>query len=141
MIKKLAAYSFIILANFVLLAHAVLPHHHHQSVVCVESSHCQNDNNAHTHNTPEDTHQHDGNTSTHCILKQAVIVSSNQGKNETDLVFNAHYPSLHLHFNLPYTGTEDIIPIFRIIAFVTDISFSFSSYITTSLGLRAPPIV
>jgi hypothetical protein len=139
MIKKVTAYSFIILANIVLMAHAVLPHHHHQRVVCVESSHCQNDNDTHNHNTPEDTHQHDGNTSTNCILKQAVIVSSNQGKNETDLVFNSHYHSLDLH--LTYTGTKDIIPIFRIITLVTDVSFSFSSYLTTSLGLRAPPIV
>jgi hypothetical protein len=139
MIKNLTAYRFIIVANIVLMAHAVLPHHHHQSVVCVESSHCRDNNNAHNHNSPEDNHQHDGNTSTNCILKQAVIVSSNQGKNETDLVFNSHCHSLDLH--LAFTGTKDIIPIFRIIALVTDVSFSFSSYLTTSLGLRAPPIV
>jgi hypothetical protein len=141
MIKKLTAYSFILLANIVLLAHVVVSHHYHQNVVCVESSHCQDNNLAHKHNTQEDNHQHDGSSSANCLLKQAVIVSSNQGKNETDCVFCSHLHSLDLHFTLPYTGNEVIIPICRIVASPPDVFFSFSSYITTSLGLRAPPIV
>lgn len=141
MLKKLTAYSFILLANIVLLAHAVVPHHHHQSIACVESSHCQDDNIAHKHNAPADNHQHDGSSSANCILKQAVIVPSNQGKNETDCVFCSLNHSLDLQFTLPYTGNEAIIPIFSIVASIPDVSFSFSSYITTSLGLRAPPLV
>lgn len=141
MIKKLTAYSFILLANIVLLAHAVVSHHHHQIVVCVESSHCQDNNIAHKNNTPEDNHQHDGSSSANCILNQAIILSSNQGKNETDCVFYSHNRSLALDYTLSHTGNDTIIPIFRIVASAPTVSFSFSSCITTSLGLRAPPIV
>ena len=141
MIKKITAYSFILLANIVLLAHAVVPHHYHQIVACVESSHCPDNNVPYNRDTPEDNHENDGSSSANCILQQAVIVSSNQGKNETDCIFCSHNHSLDLQFTLPYNGNEAIIPIFSIVASMPDVSFCFSSYITTSLGLRAPPLV
>ncbi len=40
MIKRIAAISFLVLANIVLLAVAVMPHHHHGEMMCFVSSHC-----------------------------------------------------------------------------------------------------
>ncbi len=137
MSKKLAAHSFIFIASIILLAHAVVPHHHHQGIACVEPV-CCHDNLAHKHDTPADSHQHDSDGSADCLLRQIIVVS-NHDKNEIDCIFCPHNHSVDLNFFLPYAGNEAIIPIFKRIASAPDASFSFSSYISTSFGLRAPP--
>jgi len=139
--KRITAFFFLMIANVVLLAHVVIPHHHHQNVACINKTHCQNDIVAHEHNTTEHNHHHDGSGSNNCILKQAVIVPSNQGKNETNSFFCSQNHSPDYHYTLPITGNEDLIPIFSIVAFVPDYSFSFHSCITSSSGLRGPPFV
>ena len=71
MIRKKQPY-FYTSCNIVLLAHASVPHHHHKSLVCIESNHCQSDSYAHNHSTRTHDHEHDGNAETECcVLKQA----------------------------------------------------------------------
>jgi hypothetical protein len=139
--KRITAFFFLMIANLVLLAHVVIPHHHHQNVACINNTHCQDDIVAHEHNTTGHDHQHDGNGSDNCILKQAVIVPSNQGKNEADCIFWSYNHSLDYHFTLPYTGNEDLNQVFYIVASLPDLSFSFLYCITSSSGLRGPPLV
>lgn len=38
MMKKTITIFFILLANFMLLAHVVIPHHHHSNEICLEDS-------------------------------------------------------------------------------------------------------
>ncbi|OQX72504.1 MAG: hypothetical protein B6D64_15035 [Bacteroidetes bacterium 4484_276] len=81
--NRLPALFFVLLANIVFLAHAVIPHHHHDSEVCFESSHCQSHNEPHEHGPAEHSHNHDGeNKATYCILNQVFVVPSNHVKQE-----------------------------------------------------------
>lgn len=140
MIKKLTAYSFILIANLVLLAHAVLPHHHHEQQVCIEQTHCDSDQDAHIHNTPAQDHQHDGTDNTTCVLKQAVIVPSSQAKsvNSRDNCSDNHNHDFYILSNF---GHVDLQPVSEVVTCNPEFPSFFISFVTTSLGLRAPPIV
>ncbi|HBL77329.1 MAG: hypothetical protein A2W90_21840 [Bacteroidetes bacterium GWF2_42_66] len=139
MIKKITAFVFIVLANFVLLVHAVIPHHHHQSHVCIENSHCQCDSETHSHCNPE--HEHDGNDSNDCLLKQVVALPSNQVKQECKCICTDHHSHPdHSSFVLFNTGAEVSIPIFYFDTSIPIIVFSYPSLVITTAGLRAPPV-
>ncbi len=62
MIKRVTTISFILLALAILMAHTVIPHHHHKDKICTVRSHCQSEGEAHSHGTAEHKHKHDGNS-------------------------------------------------------------------------------
>ena len=80
MFRKSISYVFLLIANIVLLVHAVVPHHYHQWQVCVESSHCKRDGITHHQDSSANPHEHDEADSSACALKQAVILPANQDK-------------------------------------------------------------
>jgi len=141
MIKKLTAYSFLIIANIILLAHAVIPHHHHESVVCVEQKHCQDDAIPHNHNVAEHNHQHDGNkNSTSCILKQSFVVPTSQGK-QLKSCDNCSDNHNHDFYTLSNIGYCDLQPVSNVVTYYPVHSSYLLSFVTSTLGLRAPPTV
>ena len=83
MIKKVAAVSIILLANIILFAHAVIPHYHHKTEVCIESFHRQIQHDAHEHKTTDPKHEHnDENSSDYCASKQVFVIPDNYVKQE-----------------------------------------------------------
>lgn len=141
MIKKITAYSLIFIANIVLLVHAVVPHHHHEQQVCIKPTHCSSDTETHIHNTDAKDHQHDGNSnSTSCVLKQAVLIPSAQSRilNNCDNCSDDHN---HDYYILSTFGHVDLQPISEDVTYIPEFPSFFISFVTTSLGLRAPPIV
>lgn len=139
MIGKLTAYGLIILANIILLAHAVIPHHHHESVICIEQKHCQNDTKQHKHNVTEHDHQHNDNkNSTTCILKQSFVVPTSQGK-YLKTGINYLYNPNHDCFLSSNFGYSDLQAVLKIAFCFPERSSSILSFVTSSLGLRAPP--
>ena len=131
-----------LLANLVLLAHAVVPHHHHHEQVCINNTCCREDVMDHEHNTPEHNHQHDGGKNTAaCVLKQEVVLPSNQGRQECDFVNSTDNHSYDFLFTLFNSGAETGIPDFHTVASTPDITFSYSVHVTNSSGSRAPPTV
>lgn len=73
MIRKILAISFLLLANTVLLAHSVVPHHHHCHGVCLEDTHCHSEEDHHKDNCSDsEEHHHDSNDldEDFCSLKQ-----------------------------------------------------------------------
>ena len=142
MIRKSTAYFLMILANIVLLAHAVVPHHHHHEQVCIESACCQEDIPDHGHNSPQDNHQHDDSkNSGTCILKQAIALPSNLGKQELKYIESTDSPSHFFLFTLNNEASETVTPAILNTVFATESRFSYTDYITSSAGLRAPPTV
>lgn len=144
MLKKSTAIVFIILANILVLAHAVVPHHHHHKQVCLINSHCINDNVADEQNTNRDNHSHDGEkNSDDCILKEPVIVFTDQWK--IDFKFNPKTSEQTGHnqfyINQSKPGTKFLFPVFlgHIPSYLN--TSSYSSLVSASLGLRAPPVV
>lgn len=138
--KKITAYIIILTANIILLAHAVLPHHHHQLQICIEGSHC------HHHHAPEpiDTsHDHEGENSADCLLKQLIIFPSNHAKQAcrcTDLT-DGHFLVLDWHA-IEMQQEQESMAILE----ATDLEFpsiviSYSHLLASSSSLRAPPAV
>jgi hypothetical protein len=140
MIKKLAAYSLILIANIVLLAHAVIPHHHHHLVVCIVNTHCHDDSLAHNHDFSPKDHEHDGNTNSNtCVLKQAVVIPTSQDKlfKSCDNCTNSHN---HNFYILPNFEFADLLPVSEVASNIPELSFFITPFVRLILRLRAPPI-
>jgi len=144
MIKRTTAIFFILLANIILLVHAVVPHHYHKSLVCIESSHCQSDGYVHNHSTSENDHEHDGSTGTEtCILKQVLGIPSNSLKQELKYLGCYEDHSKFAHSEAIIFCSEFIVFVPKTIAIaqIPLITSSHSNFVSTSSGLRAPPVV
>src|SRR5512138_1424267 len=103
MIKQIAAYCFIFIANTILFAHAVLPHHHHRQQVCIERTHCASDKESIDHNKPADDHQHDGGASSNgCLLKLVVVLPSEQSRLFKDCDNCTHNHDIEIFPTLEY---------------------------------------
>lgn len=135
--KKITAYIFILLANIVLLVHAVTFHHHYDRV-CSESTHCQNSDVACNHSSTAGSHQHGAED---CGLEQAVVLPSNQGKHEIERIAHPDNGSFNSLFTLIRTESKSLIQVFFTDLTIPVIHYSYSSFIVASSGLRAPPAV
>jgi len=138
MIKKTTAVFFLLLANLVLLVHAVVPHHHHDSQICINYTHCTSDCE-----TPENNHDQDiGNFSNNCILKQLVVLPSNQYKQECKIL---PFTDRHSEFNYldAVLLNDDLKLITPIVVSVFELHKITHYYCidVSSVGLRAPPVV
>jgi hypothetical protein len=137
-VKKAISLSFLLLANIVMLAHAVVPHHYHENTgVCV-MSHCRDSNEAHRHeNNHSQKHEHGGNAlSDECSVDIHVFT-----KNDNNNCCLHSYCDCE---QILYTLILDRVSISNF-----DIKIPFqhkpyllsyhTEYISQSLGLRAPP--
>lgn len=138
--KKITAHTFLLLATILLLAHAVLPHHHHQLQFCIESSHC------HHHNVPDplaSSHDHDGENSADCLLKQLIIFPANPVKQAckcTDLT-DGHFHVYDWHAIL-FQHEQASVPDQKASEVeYPSLVFSYSRILSSVSGLRAPPAV
>lgn len=144
MLKRTIAYTFIIFAGLLFLAHAVIPHHHHDNHICFVNNHCANDNLKDEHGTNGKSHSHDGDSdSDHCALKAPVVLALNQIR--TDFHFNNISSDNSGHDGLSYaieaSTTELNILFLPDFVFAQSDNSSYSSIVSDSLGLRAPPVV
>jgi len=135
--KKVTALIIILLANIILLAHAVMPHHHHQLQFCIEDTHC-----SHQNNPFNNSHDHDGESSSDCILKQLIIFPSNHARQEckcidlTDIHFPHGLNAIELNYEFHYFGQTKVSEIDY-----PWIKLSYPHLLSASSGLRAPPAV
>jgi hypothetical protein len=141
MLKRITVIVFFALASILLLVHAVVPHHHHNNQVCFKNSHCQHDDFTDEHNS--NSHSHDGeNSHDNCVLKEPVVVFSNQWK--TDFKFN-NIPDCagldDFHKNLLYSSSEFRSPVLLTLISELITDSSYPCLVSASLGLRAPPAV
>lgn len=141
MIKKAFSALLIILANFVLFAHAVIPHHYHGTEVCLANTRCEVDHSS-TEVAHHQHHEHEGSGS-ECAFSHLIVIVDGQTKQDikesvldlvplqfsAQLIENLEDLDLHLY---AYDLYADIIPFY-------DKDYLF--YANKSLGLRAPPIV
>lgn len=139
--KKYISISFVALSSLVLILLALVPHHHHQGLVCVVMEICEQDNQV------NDQHTSHGELPDDNAHEQMCIADSEYTAPKADEK-KCNLPSCHNHdFN-------HFFPIFflaaDILAFDTGTSLSdykFGEYILTYKsaeanqfhGLRAPP--
>jgi hypothetical protein len=142
--SKRASIFLILLANIVFLAHALVPHHHHESQVCLESCSCHSDCSTHKHNTTAHNHNHDGSDcSENCVLKQTVVIPSNQFRQELKYAAGENHHSPYHNFHAVIINCEQLsfVPKIISIAQIPLIISSHSGFTPGSTGLRAPPAV
>lgn len=131
------------MANIILLAHAVIPHHYHESSVCIEKIICPNCD-AHQHEiSQKDCNHHDENSSKSCALKQVVFLPVNQEKQDFKWVTfsNKSYQPNGFHSILFSCEFIQFVPGIISDAQIASKTTSYSNFISASKGLRAPPVV
>lgn len=139
MIRKPIAYSFIMIASFILLAHDIVPHHHYEADIAFELFHKNSSKSEKDHNLPfpEHAHQH---TDYLAVFRQVFSYSAHTGRlldrddvcPESNLIdclflfslnsFCIYYPPARLSV---FCGASSLLP-------------DIQSY---TFGLRAPPVV
>lgn len=134
---KRTAYIITFITNILLLVFTVVPHHHHynKSQICVINSHCQTDDIDSNEN-----HQHDNHSkSNSCLLSQAIVLPlSNNTKESQSIVYDYGFDIYIITSDELFDRYLTLNPI-EILTPRTPLSFS--SYINSSLGLRAPPVI
>lgn len=134
--KSLTAF-FIILANFILLAHAVIPHHHHKTDICIANN---VDNVAHDNcDTHNHKHENEGDA---CVLNQIVVIASQQIRFENKDFDCDDYQSQFdgIHAVLLNKSADKLCTLNSSSTKPPLLAFTYSLFAGNSLGLRAPPI-
>lgn len=143
MITRKQALGFILLANFILLAHMAVPHHHHHLQICYAADSC-------THHRPSDCHDAPNPDPAHpahhhadnCFLGEFVPALQNHTFRLCHFAHLGH-STLHLPlFLLPANDSKGAVP-FRIVQAEQwpVLTRLYTSVAHASLGLRAPPTV
>jgi hypothetical protein len=144
MMKRSIATILIVLASTIWLAHAVIPHHHHQSQACLITKHCQHDHDHQAGQPETDPHQHDNKTTTECSLNQLAIVPQPVFKcgslfpkplqSDTDYDF--------IQSLISYTNSVSFLsPKTHAVYLDNEPASFYLTFIGHSSGLRAPPAV
>lgn len=158
MITRKLALGFILLANFILLAHIAVPHHHHHLQICFASDSCSHQQASERHDAansdcacPCASHSGAGHSGSEnpghhhansCSLGEFVPASQNHTFRLSHFVSLGHSP-LHLPlFLLPGTECKVAAPV-RIVQAEhwPPLTRLYRSVAYASSGLRAPPIV
>jgi len=138
-IKKWIALILLLIANLSVVAHNILPHHHHEGVVCLSSM--NGDDCCHENECSDEhqkTHHHcDGNVG-ECELQKTIVRHDNVEETNLDaplLLLIIHHccglSSCHME-------ESDITTSFRQKPYLDSY---FTTYVSPTLGLRAPPHV
>lgn len=138
MFKQITSIVLLLLANIVLLAHDVIPHHHHENDICFENHAC-----ADSHSHESETQDQPSEDDTCCLLAEMVVFTPSTQS------FKISCPCCEID---QYQDTIDFsfIPTYAFTGFILSDQFLFRQYpyrIPFLLspadqihGLRAPPV-
>jgi len=134
--KRIALF-FIFLANTLVLAHSIIPHHHHKGLVVGLST----TNSSHNSHKSFNDHSHDNDDDADCALREEILVqgrsfrfATNQQNEDTEQIL---FPAFHN--SLPILTT----PVYYLPCFSSGDHYVISQYLfllNKSQGLRAPPL-
>lgn len=143
-VKRFIAISLLFCANLILLAHSIVPHHHHNGIVVslqLESRYEHNNNDEHNHHHDcdhHDSHDHSKDSdSEHCLLYNLLtrfVISSKE---------NSDTGAVDMHFTLWHAlcpGQPQLVALeSRRIKHRPYLLFQYTVPDITSNGLRGPP--
>ncbi len=142
MIRQLIAFAFVLLANTLIIAFVIVPHHHHNAVACLETSHCEDDQEEPDHCGEEHKHDHQTNPNeSPCVLESLQVVTLNSVQYED--IISDHLQTCmlnHLDLNLDVSENLDELQLNSHFHPAKSL-FNYPDYITKVNGLRAPPNV
>jgi len=139
--KKAFAISFLLIANMILLAHAVIPHHYHHQIPDITWSFLCENGNSHTANQCTDPDCPAHGVVEDCFLKKIGVRFNNNGqlKSSIDTDFKLLPCLLSLFAVTPIIEIDNLesLPFHQkphLLSHHTD-------FISHSFGLRAPPAI
>jgi hypothetical protein len=137
MIKRIFALISVLIASFIMLAYAVIPHHHHNhSQICFNILHCHSDGKQPEHDVD---HDHDcGSNPEFCLLQHVVVMPS---LHDYSVFCNTNYNELIPDYGIAFSYDDPEILTSFSPGFSPGILFIHSCLLTCSSGLRAPPAV
>ncbi len=135
MMQRIVVLISLLIANLLMLAFAVVPHHHHvEGNICIEQKHCECEHDMDAAETAE--HSHDNEEE--CFLKYQIT----EPRKSTETL-SAEQTLLHPTIKLPIALLKTI---FTPAVTETDREFFiekdiplYKSLLFSSTGLRAPP--
>ena len=143
--RKIAVISLLLLANICLLAHSVIPHHHHnRAIVSLFNSVCASVHRIHDHSDEASghglstAHQHDGRDTDECFIDNTFTLVERQAAASVTSIEKS-IPLLLLFFcSEPVSAIYDDANLpFRHRPYL---AAAQSQYVSRILGLRAPPV-
>jgi hypothetical protein len=129
-------------ATFILLAHSVIPHHHHQNEICVGIKYSHGHSfDCHKIDSPTNDPVNQNGDGYQCTLKLPAVLPSSPGRQECSHIdFTDDFLSKFFYLASDKSDGADG----NDLAFEIKHSFetpTISAYIETSLILRGPPFV
>jgi hypothetical protein len=135
MVKRTISICFLVLAAFVLLGHAIIPHHHH----LIESAINHHDDTD-SGSPANHSHEHDSGTTNHFILEQVVPVRSSEVSAIPHQLLGSHFN--YKHWQLFLACLTDIQQICIQVSAFSHRSYhpiSYLFYPSKDNHLRGPP--
>lgn len=144
MILKKIAIVFIVLANIMILVHAVLPHYHHDGLVCFtkedveHTTECSHPDGGSTFEQSCEHHHHDHSHLEACSLKDTVLRYDDRLQENGLMKFDEFILSAELFLSI--LGIEEplleqeVLPKPYILNYI-------STYVDNNQCLRAPPVI
>jgi hypothetical protein len=144
MVKRTAAFLFILLANIILLAHTVIPHHHVNrlpSVVPIHGHQFDNCTSEPGEYHPENHDHHQGSDFYHCLLNQHFLNRSNSQRIDiNDLDVASSFPILLIALSDNNQVWNSVKKPIRFVP-IHPLRNNYTDYVNLCSGLRAPPVV
>ena len=135
------------LANIIILAHAVVPHHHlpHQPFLLTTQT-AEAENGHHHPESSDFDHDHDNDNKSdneHCLLNRIIGLPTNAVRQICGCDFHAdlHPDFGGFHAVLLFFQFEFVEPAVTVRLRPPLLTFSYISYASSVLGLRAPPAI
>lgn len=145
--KNKTAIFFLMLANIIILAHAVVPHHHlpHQSFfLTAETAEAESEHHHAESSDFDHDHDHDNKSDNeHCLLNRIIGLPTNTVRQLCSYDFHAdlHPDFGGFHAVLLFVQFECVVQAVTIRLRPPLLAFSYISYASSVLGLRAPPAI
>ena len=138
--KRAFATSFLLLANMILLAHAVIPHHYHRQIPDITWSFLCENSNSHTANQCTDPNCPAHGVVEDCFLKKIGVRFNNNGQLKSSIDAKIKLlPCFHALFaDMRITEIDNIesLPFHQKPYLLSH----HTNFISHSFGLRAPPL-
>ena len=141
MLKRATAISFLFLANIVLLAVTIVPHHHHGEMICFTASHCyghEHDADC-SHHEQQPSHTHDHGDANCCNVEEWLLPNIEpEHKHQCHCYCSTCNNDLYVAI-LPDLTEPNIQLVGLLFRQAPTTETYLCIYVSQTLGLRAPP--
>lgn len=143
MIKNRINILIIVLTGVILLAHAVVPHHHHNLQVCVVDIHSGHEDGTHEHSCNNENHKHNHEADDlSCILEKIVMFRPGQSEQDGNFILSSD-DGTNLFFVTLFSNPEknELYSAKINNTSPPDLEKTYANQAPKTFGLRAPPLV